>query len=129
VRRLPIKKTLDYLEGPVFLASFSKATGVRTAKAICEADDEFQSLVKMLMSNQENLDIVSARFWSWASMELNGRLKDSVHPKDAACFAVLHAAEMGAPGLLARLLPEVDLARGWDYVVMFVDSALLRAGS
>jgi len=120
-----LKQILDHLEGPGFDTHLHLASGIQVAKRLCEADPSWQDLVRILqlhgMAGGDAPDIVSARFWSWASMELPKALAAYSHPKDAACFAVLHAVTVAAPERFEAMVAEVDLSRGWFWLVMLID--------
>jgi len=120
-----LKQILDHLEGPGFYAELNPAAGIKTARVVCESDPGWQNLVSILqlhdMAGGDALDIVSAWFWSWATMEVPPPMRTYGHPKDVACFAVIYAVSKAAPGRVDRMLQDVSFGPEWFWLAMITD--------
>lgn len=120
-----LKQILDHLEGPGFDARINICEGIRTARAACAANPDWQGLVSILklheLAGGDALDIVSARFWSWATMEVPPPMRTYGHPKDVACFAVIYAVSKAAPGRVDRMLQDVSFGPEWFWLAMITD--------
>ena len=82
-----VKELLDHLESDSFDATVNIASGLGLAKAIVQRSSVCQELASLIAAEAPGVaDTVSARFWTWASQQIDQRY---AHPRDAAMFAVL----------------------------------------